>query len=114
MLALARVKLEDGEDRMEKAQILFTHAYNAYKKVYDDEKAASRPQEKSLPRPRPGSSASFLDDVCMFDADDDAPPTSTISELDLFFAAYRTHGRGDRDKPLLWWKVRLRFGFLFR
>ncbi|KAJ6453398.1 hypothetical protein C8R45DRAFT_945232 [Mycena sanguinolenta] len=85
-------KLEDGEDRMYKARILFTHTYDAYKKIYEYEKAASRLRDAEKPsqlRPR---------------GYDDVPPASTMSELDLFFAAYRTHGCRNLDKPLLWWK----------
>jgi hypothetical protein len=53
----------------------------------------------------PGASASFLDDICMFNAEDKTPPTGAISELDQFFSAFQTYGRGDHDGVLLWWKV---------
>ncbi|KAF7371462.1 HATC-domain-containing protein [Mycena venus] len=100
-------KLDQGEERPEYARILFTHAFQAYKKPYDDEKAASRAQKgNSDAQARPEASASFLDDICMFDVDDDdeTPPTCAISELDQFFSAFQTYGRGDHDGPLLWWK----------
>jgi predicted solute-binding protein len=35
-------KLDRGEKWQEYAGILFTHAFQAYKKTYDDEKAAIR------------------------------------------------------------------------
>ncbi|KAF7362862.1 Dimer-Tnp-hAT domain-containing protein [Mycena venus] len=98
-------KLDQGEERQEHAQILFTHVFQAYKKTYDDEKAASRAQEgNSDVQARPVASASFLDDICMFDADDKIPLTGAINELDQFFSAFQTYGRGDHDGPLLWWK----------
>ncbi|KAF7358612.1 Dimer-Tnp-hAT domain-containing protein [Mycena sanguinolenta] len=87
-----------GEDRKNHAKILFTHAYESYKKIYDNEKARAKPTQE----PRPGQTSSFLANICAFD-DDDMGKTST-SELDLFFAAFRTHGRGSFDAPLLWWK----------
>jgi hypothetical protein len=105
-------KLDDGQEREENAKILFTFAYEAYKKIYDDEKAAAGTStDKSRTRSRPGTAASFLDDVCMLDSDDDAPETGALSELDQFLVAYRTYGRGDRDRPLLWWKVCLSLQF---
>ncbi|KAJ7889573.1 hypothetical protein B0H14DRAFT_3429578 [Mycena olivaceomarginata] len=63
--------------------------------TYDDKKAASRAQTgNSNVQARPGASASFLDDICMFDAEDKTPPTGGISELDQFFSAFQTYGQG--------------------
>ncbi|KAJ7138608.1 hypothetical protein C8R46DRAFT_922078, partial [Mycena filopes] len=99
--------LNDEKERQNKAVILFEHAFESYKKTYDDERAAQRTAAaNSHPHARP--SLSFLDDVCMLgpeDDDDAVLPTDAIGELTLFWAAYRTHGRGDRDRPLSWWKV---------
>jgi hypothetical protein len=67
--------------------------------------------DKSRTRSRPGTAASFLDDVCMFDSDDDAAETGAFSELDQFLVAYQTYGHGDCDRPLLWWKVFLSLQF---
>jgi hypothetical protein len=64
-------------------------------------RSATQPQQHPAP-------ASFLDGICDFDDDDDTV-TAPASELDLFFAAFRTHGRGSRDTPLLWWKVLFSF-----
>ncbi|KAJ7742921.1 hypothetical protein B0H14DRAFT_2637603 [Mycena olivaceomarginata] len=51
---------------------MFTHAYKAYKKIYEDEKAASQAQKgKSNSQLRPGTTASFLDDIWMFGLDDE-------------------------------------------
>ncbi|KAJ7110527.1 hypothetical protein C8R44DRAFT_883665 [Mycena epipterygia] len=62
--------------------VLFTHVYNAYKKVYNDEWAHSAATAtRSHPRPPPGSTAAFLDDVCMVDSDDEM---GTVSELEQF------------------------------
>ncbi|KAJ7430872.1 hypothetical protein FB451DRAFT_1422129 [Mycena latifolia] len=95
----------DGkEPRENHARVLFTHAHEAYKKVYDDEKAAAARAHQPHPPRRTGSSSSFLDDVCMADDDDEALP-SAVSEIDQFFAAFRTCGRGNHETPLLWWKV---------
>jgi hypothetical protein len=35
-------KLDEGQEREENAKILFMFAYEAYKKIYDDEEAATR------------------------------------------------------------------------
>jgi hypothetical protein len=104
-------KLDSDQDRQKKAVILFTHTFESYKKIYNDEQAAQRAgANNSRPRTRPGSS--FLNDVCMLRPEDDAPPADAISELTLFWAAYRTYGREDRDKPLSLWKVCLLLSFL--
>jgi hypothetical protein len=51
---------------------MFTHAYKAYKKIYEDEKAVSQAQKgKSNSQLRPGTTASFLDDIWMFGLDDE-------------------------------------------
>ncbi|KAF7360904.1 Dimer-Tnp-hAT domain-containing protein [Mycena sanguinolenta] len=88
-----------GEERKNQAKILFTHAYDSYKKIYDNEmartKRAARAQQPTQP-------SSFLDNICAFDNED--MDETLASELDLFFAAFRTHGRGERDAPLVWWK----------
>jgi hypothetical protein len=95
----------EGEERLEKARILFTHAFESYKKIYDDEKAANRTTAAPSQPPRTGTMTS-LDDGCMVDSDDDnSAPSGAISELDQFFAAFRTYGRRDRQRPFLWWKV---------
>ncbi|KAJ7189246.1 hypothetical protein C8R46DRAFT_877092, partial [Mycena filopes] len=100
-------RLNDEKERQNKAVILFEHAFESYKKTYDDERAAQRTAAaNSHPHARPA--LSFLNDVCMLgpeDDDDEGLPTDAIGELTLFWAAYRTHGRGDRDRPLSWWKV---------
>jgi hypothetical protein len=49
-------------------------------------RSATQPQQHPAP-------ASFLDGICDFDDDDDTV-TARASELDLFFAAFRTHGCG--------------------
>jgi hypothetical protein len=63
--------------------------------TYDDKKAASRAQKgNSDVQTCPGASASFLDDICMFDPEEKTPPTGAISELDQFFSTFQTYGRG--------------------
>lgn len=57
-------KLDEGQERDENANILFTFAYEAYKKIYDDEKAATRCRQISYAL----TAASFLDDVCILDS----------------------------------------------
>ncbi|KAJ7786750.1 ribonuclease H-like domain-containing protein [Mycena olivaceomarginata] len=95
----------EGEERLKKARILFTHAFESYKKIYDDEKAASRTTAAPSQPPRTETMTSLLDDGCMVDSDDDnSAPSGAISELDQFFAAFRIYGRGDRRRPFLWWK----------
>ncbi|KAJ7453226.1 hypothetical protein FB451DRAFT_1373925 [Mycena latifolia] len=74
----------DGKERENHARVLFTHAYEAYKKVYDDEKAAATRAHQPHPPRRTGSSSSFLDDVCMADDDDEALPSAgSIDLIDL-------------------------------
>ncbi|KAF7364657.1 Eukaryotic translation initiation factor 3 [Mycena venus] len=66
----------------------------------------------AIPKPSRRSTGSLFDAICDFeeeDVEDNATP-GAASELEQFFAAHRTFGRGDRERPLLWWKE---FGFHF-
>jgi hypothetical protein len=55
--------------------------FQAHKKTYDNDKAASRAQRGNFDaQTRPGASASFLNAICMFDADGETPPAGAISQ----------------------------------
>ncbi|KAJ7021826.1 hypothetical protein C8F04DRAFT_972208, partial [Mycena alexandri] len=84
--------------RGKKADILFKFVYESYKRTHDQQEQ-SRP-----PAPVAKQSSSFLDDVCMLDVTE-PQTTPQQSELERFYAAVRTHGRGDANNPLAWWKV---------
>ncbi|KAJ7660882.1 hypothetical protein DFH06DRAFT_988730, partial [Mycena polygramma] len=90
-------KIGEGSDRADKAKILFEFVYDTYKKTHD------RRQTRSAPA-QPKKTSSFLDDVCMIDIADEAPLPQQ-SELERFYIAARTYGRGAPNDPLAWWKV---------
>jgi hypothetical protein len=61
----------------------------------------------AIPTPSGRSTGFLLDTICDFEEEDDEDNATpgAVSELEQFFAARRTFGRGDRERPLLWWKV---------
>ncbi|KAJ7156332.1 hypothetical protein C8R46DRAFT_909917 [Mycena filopes] len=95
-----------GEDRGENATTLFNFVYESYKTTHDQQQ-----QSPGAPAQPTKTSSSFLDDVCMLDVPE---PQSTPleSELERFYSAFRTHGRGAANDPLAWWKVI--FAFVLR
>ncbi|KAJ7148098.1 hypothetical protein C8R43DRAFT_1069164 [Mycena crocata] len=88
------------KDRAANAKTLFEFAFDAYEKTHA-EKLKRAPKS---PRKVAKSGNSFLDDVCMLDGDDD-DLIPMQPEFERFYMAYQTHGRGDINKPLAWWKV---------
>ena len=74
--------------------------------IYNEGKARERRAVQPQYPKRSGSSSSLLDDICGFaDEDDTVLEDAAVGELESFFRAYRTYGRGERDAPLAWWKV---------
>jgi hypothetical protein len=93
---------------MERAKTLFKHAFESYKKIFDNERQA----KNSLSAPVastscPSGSTSFLDRVCSFNVAAGLLPAVKVGELELFYAAPVMYGPGVRKTPLAWWKVSL-------
>lgn len=90
-------------DRASAAKLIFEHAYESYRRTHE---ASSEPTAPKAPqRSRPGTMNSFLDDVCMADIDDDEGVETVVSELERWWSAFKTYGRGEPNAPLAWWKV---------
>ncbi|KAJ7328061.1 hypothetical protein DFH08DRAFT_816221 [Mycena albidolilacea] len=70
----------------------------SYKKIYNNGMHTKRTIH---PQQHPAPASSFLDSIYAFNDDDDTAK-APASELDLFFAAFRTQGRDSRNTPLLW------------
>jgi hypothetical protein len=83
------------------------HVYQEYKHQYQP-KLTAPPETK-----RTASSNNFLDALCLvgvnvtMDDPDEAAPPMLVGELDHFLALDKSFGVGDREYPLLWWKVSL-------
>lgn len=89
--------------RAEKAKVILEHAFNEYSHRYAPK---IDPRPNTAPK-RTASSNGFLDSLCLVDVEiDDSSISPTVSELDRFMAIDQHFGLGDRDYPLLWWRVR--------
>jgi hypothetical protein len=58
---------KQGANRQSSAKVLFEHAYESYKQIHESEPVVV---SQKTQRSRPGTQASFLDDVCMFDVEE--------------------------------------------
>jgi hypothetical protein len=90
-------------DRAASASVIFEHAYNEYRHQHEP-KVTNTPS--TAPK-RTQSSNHFLDAVCLVDVELDQEPESPMlaNELERFLALDKAFNLGDRDYPLLWWKV---------
>jgi hypothetical protein len=91
-----------GSDRAAKAKAIFEHAFKEYQCRYEPQ-----PPTTSNPPKRTPSANNFLDSVCLVDLESESIslPTPFMSELDRFLSIDASFGLGDRENPLLWWKV---------
>lgn len=90
-----------GEERARLAEILFKHAFDRYQEAHPE---SPPPTETSQNSDAPFSD--FLDDICMLGSDNISTLVPEIGEYERFLAAAETFGRGNRNSPLEWWKVR--------
>jgi hypothetical protein len=90
-------------DRANEALAILDYAYQEYNVKFGP-KLVTPPA--TAPK-RTASSNSFLDALCMVDVEvkDNFVPTAVMGELERFLALDKSFGLGDRDYPLLWWKV---------
>lgn len=92
-------RVDTSKERARKATDLFEHAFKRYQ--------AAEPAPEPVTRKSMSTSSfsSFIDDVSMADGPDEDPAVPAISEFDRYLEAHTRFGRGEPNRPLLWWKV---------
>ncbi|CAK5262315.1 unnamed protein product [Mycena citricolor] len=92
-----KAKGRPASNMLEKATILFTHAFESYKREYDNEKAHSAQTAVLPPAINPTS-------ITMAASSNARSSQRSKNKLEDFWHAVEDYGAGEEQSPLTWWK----------